>query len=269
LAEDRSGFLGRLLGKTKQSIAGGREELPISQPTIGLCFDYERGVACDSAYLSDVGLERILEVLRGYGLRATFQCPAKLCTAAPDRLEMIAEAGHELGVLGYADESPRDLSDDALRQMVLACRNAYLSRGLHPIGFRSPHSHWDERLCVELSRYRFVYNAEHEHAKRPYVLISGKTPLVRIPLRTDDRMLRSREEKRDLTIAKHHRVVRKAIQGRYFVAVCFHPWILAENQARMAHWEEWLETAVESGARMVALEDALPAGYRDAAPKHI
>ncbi len=124
LAEDRSGFLGRLLGKTKQSTAAEREELPIPQPTIGLCFDYERGVACDSAYLSDIGLERILEVLRGYGLRATFHCPAKLCTAAPDRLKMIAEAGHELGVLGYADESPRDLSDDALRQMVLACRTA-------------------------------------------------------------------------------------------------------------------------------------------------
>ncbi|MBN2561843.1 MAG: polysaccharide deacetylase family protein [Phycisphaerae bacterium] len=265
MPEDDSGFLGRLLGRRKKGLVEPiREELPISQPTIGLCFDYERGLAYDSEYLSDVGLDQVMKTLDRHGLRATFNCPAKLCETAPNKLKLIVEAGHELAVLGYADESPHDLADDALKQMVYTCRNAFLNRGYQPIGFRSPHSRWDERLPAELVRQRFVYNAEHEHARHPYILLPGDPPLVRIPVRTDDRALRSRKEKRELAVSKHHRVVRKAIQDRHFVTIGFHPWILAENVERMRHWEEWLETAIRSGAKVLALEDILPARYRNA-----
>jgi len=258
LAEESRGFLGRLFRKNKEAARPVREELPISHPTVGLCFDYERGLAYDSPSLSDLGLRDILKVLDRHKLRATFNCPAKLCETAADQLEMIKEAGHELGVLGYADESPRDLTDDALKQLVFTCRNAFYNRGFLPVGFRSPHSHWDQRLCVELAKARFRYNAEHDHANHLYVLVPGDPPLVRIPLRTDDSALRSRKEKIFLATSKHHRVVRKAVHDGHFVAICFHPWILAEDLQRMRHWEEWLETAVKSGAKMVALEDALP-----------
>ena len=271
MASEKSGFLGRLFGKKpsepEEPAQVVREELPITQPMVGLCFNYQRGLALDSEYLSDAGLDLVLEVLDQHKLRATFNCPAKLCETAPDRLKTISEAGHELAVLGYADESPRDLTDDALAQMILACRNAFLNRGFQPVGFRSPHSHWDERLFKDLVKHRFVYNAEHEHAKRPYVLARGAAPLFRIPVRTDDRMLRSRREKRDLTVSKHHRVVRKAVRDRYFVTVCFHPWILAENQLHMEHWREWLDTAIHSGAKLAAMEDVLPAKYRGAEGK--
>ncbi len=263
--EKGPGLLGRLLGKKRRPRAA-RETLAHSEPLVGLCFDYERGLAYDSLSLSDAGLEHILKVLRSHGLRATFNCPAKLCETAVEQLEMIAEAGHELGVLGYADESPRDLTDDAIRQLVYTCRNAFLSRGFQPIGFRSPHSHWDQRLCVELAKQHFRYDAEHDHAEGLYVLVEGDPPLMRLPLRTDDRALRRREEKALLAMSKHHRLVRKAVQGRRFVAICFHPWILAEEPERMRHWEEWLETAIGTGAKIVALEDALPQEYRRASP---
>lgn len=258
MSEERQGLFRRLFRRARQPVETDRKELPVSEPTVGLCFDYERGLAYDSASLSDAGLQRVMDVLRGHGLRATFNCPAKLCETAPEQLEMIAKAGHELGVLGYSDESPADLTDDALKQLVYTCRNAFSRLGFDPVGFRSPQSAWDDRLCVELSRQRFRYSAEHDRAKRPYVLAGGNTPLVRIPLRTDDRALRRREEKSTLAIAKHHRLVRKAIQERHFVAICFHPWILAEDADRMRHWEEWLETAVRCGARLVALGEVLP-----------
>ena len=44
----------------------------------------------------------------------------------------------------------------------------------------------------------------------------------------------------------------------HFVAIAFHPWILAEEPDRMPHWEEWLDGAVNAGARVGALEDLLP-----------
>ncbi len=262
MAEEHAGFLGRWFGRKRSTGAAHHEAIPVSQPTVGLCFNYERGLAYDSAYLSDTGLEHVLKILQRHGLRGTFNCPAKLCETAADRLEMIVDAGHELGVLGYADESPRELTDGAMKQLVYACRNGFQSCGFKPVGFRSPRSHWDDRLCVELRRHGFRYNAEHDHSPHLYVLDPGDPPLIRVPIRTDDKDLRRREEKAQTARSKHHRVVRKAVEACRFVSVCFHPWILAENLERMRHWEEWIETAVGSGALMVALEDALPNARR-------
>ena len=256
-------MFGRLFGKSrKASPASAKKELPIDQATIGLCFDFQRGIDYSSEYLTDVGLDCILQTLRTHGLRATFNCSAKLCESAPDHLSKIAEAGHEISALGYADESPRDLSEDAIKQLVYTCRSEFAKRGLHPIGFRSPHSHWDNRLCRELARQKFIYNAEHDHAKCPYVLVPGSPPLVRIPVRTDDRGLRRSEDTYYATVSKHLRAVRKAIQHRYFVTICFHPWILAEDMERMEHWQSWLNFGVKAGAKMIPLQDALPNEYR-------
>ncbi|MFQ5429835.1 MAG: polysaccharide deacetylase family protein [Phycisphaerae bacterium] len=249
----------RLLGRFKRGDPrAARDELPIDQPTVGLCFEYVRGIDYTSPYLADAGLDHILKALETRGLRATFSCPAKLCETAPDRIAQIVEAGHEILPLGYADESVRDLTDDAIKQLVYTCRRAFEKRGVHPVGFRAPRSSWDERLCGELARQHFLYNAEHDHARRPYVLIPGTPPLVRLPIRTDDRGLRRSENAHDATVSKHLRLIRKAKQQCRFVCVCFHPWLLAEEMERMEHWESWIDLAARTGARLVALEDALP-----------
>lgn len=253
-------MLNRLFGKLrKREEQPGREELPVDRPTIGLCFSSPYGIDYSSKYLADEGLKCILKSLKAHQCRATFHCPAKLCDTDPDHVTRLADAGHEIAVLGFADESPRDLTDDALKQLVFSCRSAFVKLGLNPVGFRSPHSNWDERLCLELARQRFLYNSEHDHAKQMYVLVPGQPPLVRIPIRTDDRGLRRSESTYDATVSKHLRAVRKAIQETHFISVCFHPWILAEDMKRMEHWESWFDMAINSGAKIVALEDALPA----------
>lgn len=253
-------MLNRLFGKLKKrEEQPSREELPVDRPTIGLCFNSPYGIDYSSKYLADEGLKCILKSLKAYRCRATFLCPAKLCDTDPDHVTRLADAGHEVAVLGFADESPKDLTDDALKQLVFSCRSAFTRLGLNPIGFRSPHSNWDERLCRELARQRFLYSTEHDHAKQMYVLVPGSPPLVRVPIRTDDRGLRRSEKTYDATVSKHFRVLRKAIQETHFVSVCFHPWILAEDTKRMEHWESWLKTATNAGGKVVALEDALPA----------
>ena len=265
MPEQEPNFLTRWFNSQEDPAKPARQELPVPQPTLGLCFDYERGLNFDSEYLSDIGLEDVMKVLQRYKLRATINCPAKLCETAPQRIEMILQAGHEIVILGHANESLLELNSDALKQLTFTCRNAFHRRGCRPIGFRSPRSTWNPLLAPELVRQDFIYSAEHDHAKRPYVLAAGKAPLLRIPIRTDDHNLRSRKEKKDLAISKHHRVVRKALHGRHFVAVCFHPWILAEETDCMEHWKEWLDTALQIGVQAGALEDVLPAEFR--APK--
>ncbi|MBK8269201.1 MAG: polysaccharide deacetylase family protein [Planctomycetes bacterium] len=258
-------MFGRLFDKFKKrpdGEPGESLELTVDRPTIGLCFNFERGLLYESEYLFDVGMQLILKTLKDYKLRATFNCPAKLCDVAPDQLKMIAQAGHEIAVLGFGDESPKELTDEAVRQLVFSCRSAFARRGLHPIGFRSPHSKWDMRLCRALARQNFRYNAEHDHAKHPYVIIKGPPSVVRLPTYTDDRGLRRSGDTQDSVISKHLRVLRKAIVKKHFASIVFHPWILAEDMERMDHWQGWVRAAVKEGAQVGAMEDLLPAEYR-------
>lgn len=240
--------------------------LSTERTTVGLCFDYARQVRFDSEYLSDVGLEHILTVLRRHDLRATFNCAAKLCELVPDQIHMIAEAGHEIAAYGYADEIIHELSDDGLKVMLYSCREAFAKCRFQPIGFRSRRSDCDERLYAELCLHRFLYSSEHDHAKHPYVLVNGTPPLVRVPVCTSDIGYVRHPERSNAVVSKHHRYLRKAVAGRHFVSIGFHPWLLAEERRRMEDFEEWLEVALRCGAKIGALADALPPRYRTARP---
>jgi peptidoglycan/xylan/chitin deacetylase (PgdA/CDA1 family) len=263
MPDESSGFLGRIFGKAPKEAAVSSSEphaLVVSKTTVGLCFDFARGAGFESTELSDTGLKHVLGVLRDRKLTSTFFCPAKLCDTAPQCLDWIAREGHEIGCLGYWDEKPSELTPEALVQMILSCRAAFDRRGLRPIGYRYPHSEWDERLCKLLHQQRFRYNAHHDHAKHPYVLSPGEPPLVRVPIYTDDRGLRRREDTYNEVISKHHRTLRKAIARGNFVSICFHPWILVEAMERMNHWEEWVDGAVKSGAAVGAIGRVLGFG---------
>lgn len=233
-------------------------ELAVPDTTIGLCFNFMRGMAYDSESLSDEGLVLVLETLAQRGLRATFFCSSKLCDTSPDVIRRIAQAGHEIGALGYADEVPTELPDEALTQLALSCRRAFEKLGIRVHGFRAPKSKWDGRLMSVLALHGYTYSAEHDHAHHPYWMETDVRRIVRIPVRTDDRGLRRSGETYDDVVSKHFRVLRKAIQRKCFVTVCFHPWILADSAERMDHWRMWLDQVVRSGAKAGALADALP-----------
>lgn len=258
------GWFGRLFGvmpPTDQARGGAGDALPVTRTTVGLCFDYAPGFGFESTREADIGLDLILGKLRDMNLSATFFCPAKLCESMPGRLEQIASRGHELGCLGYADEEPRKLTDDALAQMIIACRSAFERRGWKPIGYRFPHSDWDARLNAILPRQQFIYHAHHDHAKHP-TRISQSPDFYRVPVCTDDRGLRHRQETVNLTLSKHLRYLRKAIARGTYVAIAFHPAILAEDPEHMSHWEEWVRAAVRSGAAVGPLMGALPEALR-------
>lgn len=248
---------------TPATAAGSSADgLEVLEPTIGLCFNFMRGLAYDSESLSDEGLREVLETLAECELRATFFCSAKLCETAPEIIRGIAKAGHEIGALGYADEAPNELDEGALTQLALSCRAAFAKLGIRVIGFRSPKSNWDQRLMSVLPLHGYVYSAEHDHGHHPYWIKTDTKPIVRIPVRTDDRGLRRSGDTYDDVVSKHFRVLRNGLKRKCFVTVCFHPWILAESGQRMDHWRMWLEQVLQSGARVGALEDALPAGMR-------
>lgn len=246
-------------------------ELAVAGATVGLCFDYERDLLMDSSpELSDFGIEHILGVLKKHKLRATFNCAAKLCEEMTHQIRRIADHGHELAVYGYAGESWTDLDAAAMKQLLYKCRAAFSRAGLSPIGFRSKSTQCNAIMAHELALQRFRYNSQHDHAKHPYICLKDDPPLARIPVATDDRgFVRGRKkdhEEASKVLSKHDRYLRKALVRGHFISIAYHPWILAEEKSRMREWETWLEAAIKSGARVGALEDALPAEYRKLTP---
>jgi hypothetical protein len=125
-------------------------------------------------------------------------------------------------------------------------------------------------MARELVLQRFRYNAQHDHAKHPYICLNEDPPLVRIPVATDDRGYvrgkRKEQEEASTVVSKHDRYLRKALVRKNFISIAYHPWILAEEKSRMREWEAWLDAAIKSGAKIGALEDAIPAEYRKLTP---
>lgn len=246
-------------------------ELPVAGATVGLCFDYERDLNMDSSpELSDFGIEHILEVLKQRKVRATFNCAAKLCEEMTHQIRRIADHGHELAVYGYAGESWAELDAAAIKQLLYKCRAAFSRAGFSPIGFRSKSTQCNAIMARELALNRFRYNAQHDHAKHPYVCLKDDPPLARIPVATDDRGYtrgkKKEHEEASKVVSKHDRYLRKALVRGHFISIAYHPWILAEEKSRMREWEIWLDAAIKSGAKVGALEDALPPEYRTLAP---
>jgi len=282
LSETGSSWWSRIFGRSpteaqaeKHPHATGEHfgELPVAGATVGLCFDYERDLNMEkssSPELSDFGIEHILAALKKRKVRATFNCAAKLCEEMTHQIHRIADAGHELAVYGYAGESWADLDAATIKQLLYKCRAAFSRANLSPIGFRSKSTQCNAIMARELALQRFRYNAQHDHAKHPYICLADDPPLARIPVATDDRGYvrgkRKEQEEAAALISKHDRYLRKALVRGHFVSIAYHPWILAEEKSRMREWELWLDAAIKGGAKIGALEDALPASYRTYTP---
>ena len=63
--------------------------------------DIQRGV-----FATEVGVPRLLRLFRKYDLRTSFFIPGHSLESFPKEMEMIVEAGHEVGAHGYLHENP-------------------------------------------------------------------------------------------------------------------------------------------------------------------
>lgn len=113
-------------------------------------------------YGANVGIGRVLEVLRASDVKATFFVPAHTAISFPRQTRRIFEEGHEIGVHGYCHETPigysREAEADLLEQSIAKLRTV-LGSDFTPVGYRSPA--WDlSAYSVELLLERgFLYDS--------------------------------------------------------------------------------------------------------------
>jgi peptidoglycan/xylan/chitin deacetylase (PgdA/CDA1 family) len=95
-------------------------------------------------YGANVGLGRVLGLLRDKGVKATFFVPAHTAASYPDQTRRILDEGHEIGAHGYCHEGPIgvDPAEEArLLDASIAKLQGVLGSGFRPVGYRSPA--WD------------------------------------------------------------------------------------------------------------------------------
>jgi peptidoglycan/xylan/chitin deacetylase (PgdA/CDA1 family) len=128
-------------------------------------------------------LGRILDVLAGRNVPATFFVPAWVIENWPSQCRAIVERGHEVAYHGYMHEAFWTLTPDGQRE-VMASSTRIFERylGVRPVGFRTPSGDWSAETIGILAEYGVRYSSSMRGDDRPYVL-DAKSGLVEIPAR--------------------------------------------------------------------------------------
>ncbi len=128
------------------------------------------------------GIPRILRMLDGEGVTATFFTPAYTAELHPDVIKAIAEEGHEISYHGYLHES----YDDYEKENALMQKAEDIIEGItgeKPCGTRIPDGFvYDFHLKLWLER-GYIYSSNWRNSDGPFLhQIDGKTvPIVELP----------------------------------------------------------------------------------------
>ena len=136
------------------------------------------GTLSQGTYGAKVGLPRILEILREYGLKATFFVPGWTAEKYQGRIQSVLRDGHEVGHHGYLhewiDPDFPDQEREALEKGLAALKTTL---GVRPSGYRSPAGETSENMIALLAEYQFLYDSSLQDDIAPYQLrMAGGLP---------------------------------------------------------------------------------------------
>lgn len=133
-------------------------------------------------YGPEVGIPRILESYRRFGLKQSFFIPGWCVETYPGTVEDIAADGHEVGFHGYIHEAPNALSRDEEHYWMRRSIDAIVKHaGKRPRGNRSPLYNFSRHTADLLVEEGFVYDSSLMGDDVPYILSTKKGDLVELP----------------------------------------------------------------------------------------
>ncbi len=105
-----------------------------------------------------IGAERLLAMLKNWGVRSTWFVPGHSAETFPDIVEKLLAGGHEIGNHGYMHSRPRNVEEEAA---MLDRGNEVLKRitGRRPAGYRSPRSALSNSMVGLLLGRGFLYDS--------------------------------------------------------------------------------------------------------------
>lgn len=133
-------------------------------------------------YGPQVGVPRILETYRKFGLKQTFFIPGWCVEQYPAAVEAIVADGHEVGHHGYihehANERGRDEEHYWLQRGIEAVERA---TGKRPRGWRAPLYTFSRHSGELLAAEGFLYDSSLMGDDVPYVLRTPAGELIELP----------------------------------------------------------------------------------------
>jgi peptidoglycan/xylan/chitin deacetylase (PgdA/CDA1 family) len=124
--------------------------------------DIQRGV-----FASEVGNIRLLNLFKKYGLKTTFFIPGHSIETFPKEVDMIVEAGHEIGAHGYLHENPVAMTPTQ-EEAVLVKSIDLIEKvsGKKPRGYVAPWWEMSNATADLLLKYGFKY--DHSQGYRDF-----------------------------------------------------------------------------------------------------
>lgn len=138
-------------------------------------------------YGQNVGIKRVLDLLKKLEIPATFFIPGEIVERYPDSCKRIQDAGHELGHHGYLHKSPLEFSLEEERKDLEKGLEAHQKVfGIRPKGYRSPWLGQSKYTYQLLKEYGFEYDSSESGMDSPYFiqLEEGKK-LLEIPTKVE------------------------------------------------------------------------------------
>lgn len=132
--------------------------------------DIQRGM-----FAGEVGVPRLLQLFREYGLSTTWFAPGHSIETFPHRIEQIVAAGHEIGAHGYSHENPIKLSPQQ-EEDVLNYSIELIERftGAKPRGYIAPWCELSPVTADLLLRNGFRYDhSQALHDFQPFYARTG------------------------------------------------------------------------------------------------
>jgi peptidoglycan/xylan/chitin deacetylase (PgdA/CDA1 family) len=138
------------------------------------------------AYGWKVGVPRVLDLLRRYGLIATFFIPGVIIEQRPHVVEAILKDGHEIAHHSHTHAWIVNLTPEQEREeMEKGFEAIRRATGRAPRGYRSPAAEFSAISLSLLREYGFSYSSNFFDDDSPYLLeIDGQTTdIVELPFR--------------------------------------------------------------------------------------
>jgi len=110
-------------------------------------------------YGARVGVPRILDLLDGHGLKATFFVPGHTVESFRDETEAIVAGGHEVAHHSYAHVDPSGQSYDEERADMERAWAVLEGIGVRPLGFRSPSADLSASTLELVEELGFLYDS--------------------------------------------------------------------------------------------------------------
>lgn len=130
------------------------------------------------------GLERVLNVLKKYRIKATFFTPGRVAELYADEMKVIHKEGHELAVSSYENENMALFSSEEQEESIQKSIEAIKkSCGSTPRGFRAPVGELTLETLRAAQKLGMKYSSNLSDDDRPYRKEIGTgTPLLEIPI---------------------------------------------------------------------------------------